>query len=574
MLIDTMDKLREVIPDLLLEPRPTVDTETTGLNPWGTLDRDPDTIVGISIATAREAYYFPFGHYPGRNLPEEAWDFFRSYLSNPDRIYGGHNYKFDMHFLKQAGVEYPNLIEDSMLSAHLLNENEETFALKPLSDKYLGEGSSLEESILLEKIRAQGAGGGKAEMWRLPAEDVEPYACDDVRLCRRLLELHRPALEYWGLGEIFKQVNYYEIITARMEYRGLLLDLDRMRGLEEQAREEILKAERVLKEKAGYAVNVNSSKQVTALLGTENARAETLEILAEEGGERGDLAWAVLDLKGWGSVESKYYTPYRKKVDRDHVLRTSFNLHGTVSGRLSSTNPNLQAVARKTEVFRVKDVFQARPGYTLVSMDYSQAEMRLATYYAQEKTMEAIIDAGEDMHSATARELGIPRNAAKRINFGVIYGIGAGALSEGLRIPRKTASEYLSKYHSLYPGFRALMNTTEAMAEEKGYIRMWTGRMRHYDERNPSHKAMSNLIQGGVAEMMRVAITRAYPIVQDLGAYMVLQVHDQVMYEVPDDRVDLAIRVLKANMEDFPFHPKMEVETAIGKYWGELEVVE
>ena len=185
--------------------------------------------------------------------------------------------------------------------------------------------------------------------------------------------------------------------------------------------------------------------------------------------------------------------------------------------------------------------------------------------------MSQLIREGADLHSSTAEALGIPRDAAKRINFGVIYGIGAGALSEQLRIDKKTAYKYLDQYHGLYPQFRVLMNACERMAEEKGHIRMWTGRMRHYDARNPTHKAMSNLIQGGVAEMMRVAITRAYPILHELGGYMILQVHDQVIYELPDEVVEMGVPILKANMENFDFDPAMTVDVSIGDRWGTMK---
>lgn len=570
MLVDTRELFLEVQSDLLLEARPTVDLETSGLNPWGTRFTKPDYIIGVAVATASGEYYFPFNHDQGRNLPPDLWDFFRLYLSNPDRVFGGFNYKFDQHFLYQAGVEYAPLIEDAMLSAHLLNENEATFTLKGLGNKYIESRADLEEEKLLERLRE--IGGGKGDMWRLDPREVEPYACDDVRLTRALLALHRPALKHWHLDELFKQICYYSVVTARMEARGLLLDLDRLEDLAADSGNRANESRALLEQEAGKPVNVNSSKQVCSLLGLESSRAEILETLAREDTPRGRLAARVLECRGWSSVNSRYYGPYAESMDASGVLRSSLSLHGTVSGRLSSSKPNLQAVARATEVFRVKEVFVSRPGYTLISMDYSQAEMRLACHYSKEETMTGMIERGEDLHTSTAQRLGIPRDAAKRINFGVIYGIGAGALSDQLKISREKAGEYLEQYHQLYPGFRVLMRACEQAAESQGYIRMWTGRMRRYDEQNPTHKAMSNLIQGGVAEMMRIAILRAAPIVRDLEGFMLLQVHDQVLYEIPDDRVEEAIPVLRDNMEDFDFHPAMRVEVSVGRRWGDLKV--
>jgi DNA polymerase-1 len=222
-------------------------------------------------------------------------------------------------------------------------------------------------------------------------------------------------------------------------------------------------------------------------------------------------------------------------------------------------------------VFKVKDVFIARSGYTMVSMDYKQAEMRLASFYAEEETMANLIRNGEDIPSSTAKTLGIPRDAAKRINFGVIYGIGADSLSETLRIPRPTAAGYLKQYHNLYPGFRRLMNACESYANNHSFIRMWTGRKRHYDRANPTHKAMSNLVQGGVAEIMRVTILKLAPVVRDLQGYMLLQVHDNVVFEIPDENVMTAIPILKSIMEDMPFDPAMVVDVSYGKRWGEMQ---
>lgn len=582
MLINTPESLEYAKQDMLSCLCPVVDTETDGLNPWGTMSSDPNHIIGISVYAEREAYYFPFRHQAGINLPIESMDFFRWYLSNPDRVFGGFNYKFDMHMLWQEGVPYAPNIEDAMLSAHLLNENEEEFRLKYLGDKYLPGVASHEESVLKNKVVAECERLGipcsvvdnnphswKAKMWVLPPEEVEPYACDDVRITKGLLDLHKPAMQYWQLYDIWKQVCYYAVETAKIECRGVVLDLDLINKYSGEATDMAKEPMARLREMCGYDINVNSSKQVCAFLQIDSSAAEILEVMAE--GEGGEAAKLVMLVRGWLSVKSRYYDPYLRLCDKESVLRTNLNLHGTISGRLSSTNPNLQAVARQTEVFKVKEVFVARPGCTMVSMDYSQAEMRLASFYAKEETMAGLLRNGADPHGSTAKLLGIPRDAAKRINFGVIYGIGKKELAMQLRIPEGKAAGYLKQYHALYPGFRKLMNACEAEAEQNGYIRMWTGRMRHYNAKTPSHKAMSNLVQGGVAEMMRVAIQKASVATRDLQGHILLQIHDQVLSEFPDETVQLAIPVLKAIMETTPFDPPMKVDVHYGRRWGVME---
>lgn len=585
MLIDTPEKLDSTLVDLLSCTNPCVDVETNGLNPWGTNLKEANRIIGIAIDVKREAYYFPFRHKAGINLPVRCLEFFRSYLSDPHRTYGGHNFKFDQHMLYADDTSYALNYEDSMLAIHLLNENEESFGLKELGDKYgIGDGS-LQESILQERVveacKSQGIRVSidkrdkdfwKGKMWVLPPKDVEPYACDDVRLTRGLLNIAIPALQHYGLYDIWQQINYYSYITAHMENRGLLLDTNIIRQYQEESEGHTKDALTRLYEKAGFEINPNSSKQACAFLEVNSSAAEVLEDLIAMGGEDAEKAKLIQESRGWMSVNSRYYTPYMESIDKNNTLHCSLNLMGTISGRLSCSNPNLQAVAKTTDIFKVKDVFIARKGYTLISADYSQAEMRLACFYAKEEGMADLIRNGEDIHGSTAETLGIPRDAAKRINFGVIYGIGAEALHKQLRIDKKTAQGYLNKYHKLYPNFRKLLYACEAQAERDGFIRLWTGRMRHYNtHRADPHKAMSNLIQGGVAEIMRVTISKLFPAILDLKGYMLLQVHDQVIFEVPDEVLEIALPTIERIMEDFDFDPKMTVDIKHGKSWGTMQ---
>lgn len=585
MLIDTTDKLREVAPKLLACTDPCVDTETTGLCIFGNAARKQDKVIGIAIDIGSDAYYFPFRHLQGVNLPMECMEFFQHYLSNPNRTYGGFNYGFDVHMMATDGIEIAPNFEDAMLAVHLLNENEESFKLKEICDRYgIGDGS-LQESILEDKVfeecqrleiqcsrSPRAENNTKSMMYVLDPVDVEPYACDDVRLTRQLLDLVRPALYHYDLYDIWKQVNYYSFIVVKMEHRGMMINPDTIRKYREEAEEHAENAKARLNEKAGFELNPNSSKKVCEFLGVKSSAAERLQELIDAGGEGAEKAQLIQEARGWLSVDSRYYTPYMESMDPDNVLHCSLNLIGTYTGRLSCSKPNLQAVAKQTEVFKVKDVFEAREGYTMIQADYKQAEMRLVTHYTKDATMRDLIESGADLHSATAELLGIPRNAAKRLNFSVIYGIGYRKLAENLRVDQEIARDYLEKYHKLYPGFRQLMYQCEDFAKKYGYIKMWTGRMRHFNvpQADP-HKAMSNLIQGGVAEIVRVAISRLYPAMVDIGGHMLLQVHDSVMFEVPDDKLDLALPTIKKIMEDFDFVPAVGVDIEYGKSWGTFQ---
>lgn len=585
MLIDTQEKLDQIKPKLLACMDPCVDTETTGLSIFGNATRKRDKVIGIAIDIGEEAYYFPFRHLQGRNLPMECMEFFQQYLSNPHRAYGGWNYGYDTHMMWFDGIDIVPNFEDGMLALHLVNENEPDFKLKSVADRYgIGDGS-LQESILEDKVfeecqrlglecsrSPRAANNVKSMMYVLDPADVEPYACDDVRLTRGLLDLLKPALRHYGLYEIWKQVNYYSYIVTMMEHRGMKIDPELIGKYQEEAKDKAKDALDRLHTAAGFELNPNSSKKVCEFLNVESSAAERLVEVIDAGGEDAEKAKLVQEARGWLSVDSRYYTPYLSLIDEDNTLHCSLNLLGTYTGRLSCSNPNLQAVAKATEIFKVKDVFVAREGYTMIQADYKQAEMRLVTHYTKDATMRKLIEDGADLHSATAEMLDIPRNAAKRINFSVIYGIGYKTLAKNLRVEEKVAKDYLNRYHALYPGFRQLMYQCEDFAQQNGYIQMWSGRIRHFNtpECDP-HKAMSNLIQGGVAEIVRVAISRLFPAITDLGGYMLLQVHDSVTFEVPDDKLGLALRTIKTIMEDFDFVPQVGVDIEYGKSWGTFE---
>ena len=582
MLIDTPEKLERVKPSLLACTDPCVDTETTGLSIFGNAERARDTVIGISIDDGHEAYYFPFRHKQGNNLPDESMEFFREYLSDPNRTYGGFNYNYDLHMMAFDGVQIAPNFEDAMLAVHLLNENEPDFKLKGISDRYhIGDGS-LQESILEDKVfeecqrlgvecsrSPRAANNTKSMMYVLDPADVEPYACDDVRLTWGLLNLVRPALEHFNLFKIWKQLNYYSYIICLMEHRGMHIDSGMIEKYRVEAVDRLADAQQRLNDAAGFELNPNSSKKVCEFLGVKSSAAEALVDVIDAGGKDAENAKLVQEARGWKSVDSRYYTPYLNAMDQNGNLHCSLNLIGTYTGRLSCSNPNLQAVAKHTDVFKVKDVFTARPGYIMIQADYKQAEMRLATHYTKDPLMKELIENDADLHSETANRLGIPRQAAKRLNFSVIYGIGAKHLSESLRVELSVAKDYLEKYHGLYPGFRKLMYQCEDFAKEYGYIEMWTGRLRHFNvpEADP-HKAMSNLIQGGVAEIVRVAISRLFPAITDIGGNMLMQVHDSIIFEVPECQINVALPTIKLIMEDFEFDPKPGVDIECGYSWG------
>ena len=582
MLINTIEQFESIKPMLLSCMDPCVDTETTGLSIFGNATRKRDEIIGIAIDDGTDAYYLPFRHLQGTNLPLSCFGFLSKYLSDVNRTYIGWNYNYDMHMMAFDTVPIAQNIEDVELAMHLYNENEPDFKLKPTADRYhIGDGS-LQESILEDKVFEECQRRGlkcsrnpkadnncKSMMYVLDPVDVEPYACDDVRLTRQIRDLVVPALKAEGTYEIWKQVNYYSTIICRMEHAGMHVDADIIKKYQIEAIDHAKNAQERLNAAVGFELNPNSSKKVCEFLHVESSAAEVLVDVIDAGGTDAENAKLVQEARGWKSVDSRYYTPYLNLMDENGDLHCSLNLIGTYTGRLSCSNPNLQAVAKHTEIFKVKDVFTARPGYLMIQADYKQAEMRLVTHYTKDPIMKELIENDADLHQATADRLNIPRNAAKRINFSVIYGIGAKTLAENLRIAQPLAKDYLEKYHGLYPGFRRLMDQCENFAKQYGYIELWTGRRRHFNVPTADpHKAMSNLIQGGVAEIVRVAISRLYPAISDIGGRMLMQVHDSVIFEVPEDALNIALPTISTIMSDYEFDPKPGVDIEYGYSWG------
>jgi len=577
----------------------TVDTETTGTTPWL-----GDRLCGIAIECDGECFYFPFRHGIGMgeiNIPLERLRDFDYLLAHDNVVYLGHNYKFDLQILYVDGIPMPIHIEDTQLAAHLMNENEydydndgkvrfingkpkTMYRLKELMDRYLGPGESAEEKALLRRVMAYGFArsekDAKGNMWKLPPEAVAPYAIQDVRGTRGLRNFYVEHLRNWRLYDLWQESNEYEIVATWMEIYGMHLDMPTMREYMDYSQPMAEQMLAKLQKIAGYPINPRSNPQVANLMGMKSTKKEILEMYKDNKDPLaynpnytiGETVETLQAYRSYEKVNVNYYEKYDRLRDADDNIHTNIFLTGTVSGRWSMGDPPMQAVPKYSKYYKVKDVFIARPGFTLVEADQRQAEMRLGTHHANERTMKEKILRGADLHTETAEELSIPRDAAKRINFGVIYGIGKVSLARQLHITEDLAAEYLSKYHNMYPGFRALYRKCEAMAEARGYIRMWTGRVRRYDAYNPSHKAMSNLIQGAVAEIIRVCILRCYRELAPQGVRLLLQVHDSIIFEVPDVILFDVLPRIQFLMTDFNFSIPLEVDIKYGKRWGDMEV--
>lgn len=539
-----------------------VDLETSGLQPFETPKQNK--ICGVAVFNGEESVYFSFAHSNSENLTNDQKKSVLDVLSGTPLLIN-HNIKFDLRFLRVAGMGQVPCVVDTMLGLYLLNENQ-SLALKTSSDRYLGSNSSEEERKLNETLLNWGY--NKGEMWRLPASFCAGYAEQDTRLTWQLKGFLEKTLDK-KLHSNWDDLNSFVNTLLKMETAGLHVDMGILERNEKEAQLASMLLAGRIKDRYGKGFDPGSPSMVARKFQLQDATEESLESIRAFRPDVSDI----LEYRWWKKAIDTYYKPYRVEfTDRNSNLHTEFKIAGTVTGRLSSREPNLQAVPRMSPQQKVKEVFTAREGKTLLEVDYSQAEIRVAAHYTREPTVVNAIRSGSDIHQAVADEVGCTRQEAKTLNFAIIYGAGAKRIGAALNKTIPEASKLLKAYHDKYPGYRKLTRQAEEVAIEKGYVAMWNGRRRHYNTKDSEpHTAFNALIQGGVAQMVIRTMNELDAILPD-HAQMLCQVHDSVVLECDEDKVSETVEILKSVMENQPqFNVPMTVDVKVGKSWGGLE---
>lgn len=580
MLIETPDQYEEAVQLLNAKGDPIAwDLETTGK------DWRKDRLVGIGSHVVRDeqehSFYMPFRHREGTNLPEELIRDFWSRVLHPGRPqifwHGSFDTKVAAH---HDGYELPEdeNFEDGILGALLANENEPSFKMEDVMVRYIDKNAGEADKDLADYLHDRFGGSRKEvkqHLWKAPAKIVAPYGCQDVKSTRQLRDFYREQLAFYKfkltdrhgetvkrtLLDLWQELNAFQLDIVRMELRGILINRARLPMLYIEAEENAERLEEEIRADAGYPMNLNSSKQVQAWLGVKSSAKAVLKRMPDD-----PRAAKLLEWRQWNKAIGMYYEPYTRYMDDLGVMRPNIHItspgvltrgksdsrNGTIAGRMSGSHPNLQQIPRGSESYRVKELFVARPGYILVELDYSQSQLRWAAHLSKDKRLTEILLSGGDMHSIVAQELDIPRPIAKNINFSAWFGIGYPKLSKLYYIPIDKARDYLSRYHKLFPGIRRLSTVCEHRATEKGYVRAFTGRMRHYNcLEAPAYRASNNLIQLCEAEMMRIAFMRTRREVPE--CHQVLQVHDSIWFEVPEAEPMKYITRLRGIMQDVPW---------------------
>ena len=573
--------------------RVAIDTETTSLDPHAA------RLVGISLAVAPwQACYIPVGHnYAGvpEQLPlDEVLAVLKPWLESdaPQKV--GQNIKYDMHVLANHGITLRGVVDDTMLESYVL-EAHRTHGMDALAGRHLNR-----TTITYEEVAGKGA---KAIGFDQVALDVATtYAAEDADVTLQLHHTLWPAIEASErLRHIYRNIEMPTLqVLYDMERHGVLLDRDRLRAQSQQLAEQLMELERQAHELAGQPFNLGSTKQLGEILferlglpvvkKTPAGKPSTDESVLEKLALDYPLPKVLLQWRGLAKLKSTYTDKLPEMADpQTGRVHTTYSQAVAITGRLASSDPNLQNIPVRTpEGRRIREAFIAPPGHRMMSADYSQIELRIMAHISQDAGLLKAFADGEDVHRATASEVfGVPiaevnseqRRYAKVINFGLIYGMSAFGLAANLGIERGAAQAYIDRYFARYPGVAAYMERTRAQAREQGYVETVFGRRLWLPEigssnmgrRQMAERAAINApMQGTAADLIKLAMidVHAWLRRENLGARLVMQVHDELVLEVPDAEVERLKTDLPARMAGVAqLSVPLLAEVGVGENW-------
>ena len=582
-----------------------VDTETTGL------DDMIAELVGICLCVeVGEACYIPLNHkvgdddlFGGNKLAkdqislDDALDLLKPILEDPAIIKVGQNIKYDMKILSRYNINI-SPVDDTMLLSYSLHGGAHNHGMDSLSNRYLNHTPISIKSIL-------GSGKSAITFDQVPISEAINYAAEDADITLRLWKFFKPQLHKNNVTKVYESLERPLVpVLADMERNGIKVDRDTLSRMSNSFAQKMAGLEAEIFQLAGRNFNVGSPKQLGEVLfdeleipggkrGKTGAYATGAEILEDLTVEGYELPSKVLDWRQLSKLKSTYTDALQDHINIETGrVHTSYSMAGTSTGRLSSTDPNLQNIPIRSEDGRkIREAFICEEGSILLSLDYSQIELRILAQIAELDALKEAFFQGQDIHALTASQMfDVPlegmdpmiRRQAKAINFGIIYGISGYGLARNLRIPRKEAQSFIDKYFERFPGIKDYMESTVNFAKENGYVETLFGRRIHTPEINTrgpqagfSKRAAINApIQGTAADVIRRAMIRMPEAIAGLPAKMLLQVHDELLFEVSRDAVDETILVVKEIMENAAM-PAIEMDVPLivdagqGRNWAE-----
>ncbi len=599
--VDTPEKLSSLISTLQHAPVVALDTETTSTEPMLA------ELVGIALAVQEgEGYYIPLGHHQGQQLSREAvLTALRASLTDSTVPKIGHHLKYDYIVLARQGLRVQPLAFDTMIAEWVLNPDSHNLGLKNLAAARLG----VEMTPIQDLI---GAGRNQRSMASVAIEEVAPYAVADAEITLRLRPLLEAELQHFPkLSALFAEIEMPLVpVLAEMEMAGVALDREFFASFSRELAERMSAMEQQVYAIVGKTFNLNSTQQLSDVLfnilhltppdrgrktaaGHYSTAAGVLEAMRGQH----SVVDLVLEYRELAKLKSTYVDALPAQIHpQTGRVHTSFSQTAVVTGRLSSSNPNLQNIPTRSELGRlVRRGFVAAPGHVLLSLDYSQIELRVVACMAGDEAMMSAFRAGQDIHAATAAAIyGVPleavtkeqRRHAKAINFGLIYGMSAYGLTRATDLTLAEAEEFVRAYFRQFPAAKKYLDDLRQQAREQGYVETLLGRRRYFPSlKSPLNQAARNReereainapIQGTAADIMKIAMIRIPPALRNAGlrGRMLLQVHDELVLECPRQELKETARVVSEVMENaYSLPVPLATEARWGLNWDELQPV-
>ena len=603
--IKTADQLQTWVHKIYETGYVAIDTETTSLNDMLA------ELVGISLATEiGSACYIPIGHKEGQDDDlfdnfqlvegqldlEYVLDCLRPVLTDDSILKIGQNIKYDAKVLSRYGIEVTTF-DDTMLLSYAMHGGLHNHGMDALSERYLDHSPISIKTLI-------GSGKSAITFDKVKIEDAVTYAAEDADITLRLWKIFKQKLHLSKVTKVYESLERPLVsVLAQMEKNGVKVDRETLSRMSNAFAQKMAGLEAEIYELAGETFNVGSPKQLGEIMfdklgyeggkkGKNGAYATGADIL-EELATSYDFPKRVLDWRQLSKLKSTYTDALQDHINPDTGrVHTSYSIAGAVTGRLSSTEPNLQNIPVRTEDGRrIREAFVAESGNILVSLDYSQIELRILAHIAQIDALKQAFHDGLDIHAMTASEMfDVPldqmtpeiRRQAKAINFGVIYGISGFGLARNLRIPRAEAQGFIDRYFDRFPGIKEYMDETIKFSKENNYVKTLFGRVIHTPEINAKgpmagfakRAAINAPIQGTAADIIRRAMIRVPDAIKDLPAKMLLQVHDELLFEVKEefsqDLVDKVQSIMEtASLPFLKMDIPLSVDAGHGLNWAE-----
>jgi DNA polymerase I len=599
--VDSVEALERMVADLKQAAALVVDVESTSIDPMAA------QLVGIAL-TAREghAYYLPVGHtaqspIPNLQLPATV-EKLKPLLQNPNIPKYAHNANYDLTVLAEHGLEVTPVTCDTMIAEWLLNPGSRSLGLKSLAWSRLAvEMTPIEELI--------GSGKKQITMDRVPASKVAAYAGADVDMTLRLAHLLQPELRDKALWPLFSDVEMPLVpVIVDMQRAGVKLDVAVLQAMSRQMGERLGELQGEIEGHVGHSININSPQQLSVALfdemgltlpgmrrGASGHYSTAADVLDKLRGKH-PVVDLILEHRQLSKLKGTYVDTLPVLINpRTGRVHTSYNQAGAATGRFSSSNPNLQNIPIRTELGReIRGAFVAEEGWLLLAADYSQVELRILAHISGDPAMLAAFARGEDIHASTAAAIyGIPlaevtpsqRRVAKMTNFAISYGVTGYGLSERTELTPEEAEAFIQTYFRTYPKIKDYIDRTRRQAMEQGYVETLLGRRRYFPELSPEAKTPHNAregayrmainapIQGTAADILKVAMNRLWRALKArrLRSRMILQVHDELVLEVPQEELDeVAPLVIDTMEEAHQLDAPLKVDARVGRNWLDM----